>query len=120
MITEGAPGSKPDVLGEPFRLDSITEVPAPEGGEGIWHQYLIVQGTNTINGLRAGTRSEVILQVELMLERLNERFRKGKTPLGVGHGRKPPPQVGRNSRGELKPEVVQTLTSSKPTTADPA
>jgi hypothetical protein len=84
-----------DLLGEPFRLDSITEVPAPEGGEGIWHHYVIVQGTNTINGLRAGTHAEVSVEVELMVERLNERFRKGKTPLGGGYSRKPAPQVGR-------------------------
>ena len=41
-----------DFLGEPFRLHSIVEVPAPEGIEGVWQQYVIVQGINTINGLR--------------------------------------------------------------------
>ena len=48
-----------DFLGEPFRLHTIVEVPAPEGSEGVWQQYVIVQGINTINGLRPGTRSEV-------------------------------------------------------------
>ena len=89
------PDPSQDLLGQPFRLDSIAEVPAPEGGEGTWHRYVIVQGTNTINGLRAGTHAEVSVQVEMMVERLNERFRKGKTPLGGGYSRKPPPQVGR-------------------------
>jgi hypothetical protein len=86
-----------DLLGEPFRLDSISDVPAPEGGEGVWQQYVIVQGTNTIKGLRAGTRSEVSLQVEVMVERLNERFRKGKAPLADGPGRKPSYRAGRPS-----------------------
>ncbi len=67
-----------DFLGEPFRLRSIVEVPAPEGSEGVWQQYVIVQGNNTINGLRAGTRSEVSVQIGSMVEHLNERFRKGK------------------------------------------
>ena len=86
-----------DLLGEPFRLDSIRDVPAPEGGEGVWQQYVIVQGTNTIIGLRAGTRSEVSLQVEGMVERLNERFRKGKVPPAEGPGRKPSFRPGRPS-----------------------
>jgi hypothetical protein len=67
-----------DFLGEPFRLHSIVEVPAPEGSEGEWQQYVIIQGINTITGLRAGTRSEVSVQIEGMVEHLNERFRKGK------------------------------------------
>jgi hypothetical protein len=94
-----------DLLGEPFRLDSITEVPAPEGGEGVWQRYVIVQGTNTINGLRAGTHAEVSLEVEMMVERLNERFRKGKTPLGGGYGRKPSLQLGRPKTGSEPPST---------------
>jgi hypothetical protein len=88
-------GATRDLLGEPFRLDSISEVAAPEGAEGLWQQYVIVQGTNTIKGLRAGTRAEVNLQVESMVERLNERFRKSQTGLTSSTGRKPPPRVGR-------------------------
>jgi hypothetical protein len=84
-----------DLLGEPFRLDSISEVPAPEGGEGVWQRYVIVQGTNTINGLRAGTRAEVSAQVESLVERLNERFRKGKAGLVGTPDRKPSFRGGR-------------------------
>ena len=36
----------PDLLGVPFRIDSIVEAPAPEGSKGVWHRYVIVQGTN--------------------------------------------------------------------------
>jgi hypothetical protein len=79
-----------DFLGEPFRLHSIVEVPAPEGTEGVWQQYVIVQGINTINGLRSGTRSEVSVQIESMVEHLNERFRKGKARLVGSPGRKTP------------------------------
>jgi hypothetical protein len=84
-----------DLLGEPFRIDSITAAPPPEGGEGIWHRYVIVQGTNTICGLRAGTQAEVNLEVIMMVERLNDRFRKGKTPLGGDPARKTAVQPGR-------------------------
>ena len=68
----------PDLLGEPFRVDSVVEAPAPRGGEGVWHQYIIVQGTNRIEGLRAGTHAEVSLHVEGVVAHLNERFKKGK------------------------------------------
>lgn len=79
-----------DFLGEPFRLHSIVEVPAPEGSEGVWQQYVIVQGINTINGLRPGTRSEVSVQIESMVEHLNERFRKGKGTTARQPGTKTP------------------------------
>jgi hypothetical protein len=91
-----------ELLGEPFRLDSITEAPAPDGGEGIWQHYVIVQGTNTINGLRPGTRSEVSRQIEEMVERLNDRFRKGKAGSVGTSGRYPPP-VGPGKHGVQPP-----------------
>jgi hypothetical protein len=94
-----APEPAPDLLGEPFRLDSIREVPAPEGGEGVWQQYVIVQGTNTIRGLRPGTRSEVSVQVESMVARLNERFRKGKAQVVGSPDRKPSFRGGRPGGG---------------------
>jgi hypothetical protein len=102
------PGPMRDLLGEPFRLDSISEVPAPDGAEGLWQQYVIVQGTNTIKGLRAGTRAEVNVQVESMVERLNERFRKSQTGLTGSTGRKPPPRVGRQDAAPRTPAVVVT------------
>ena len=61
-----------DFLGEPFWLHSIVEVPAPEGSEGVWQQYVIVQGINTINGLRPGTRSEVSVQIERVRGSIHE------------------------------------------------
>lgn len=64
---------------QPFRIDEITRAPAPDGGDSVWHRYVISQGTNTIAGLRAGQRAEVLLQVEQMVERLNQR-RIGKKP----------------------------------------
>ena len=60
----------------PFRLASITETTPPDGSEGIWHRYVIAQGANTITGMRSGTRVEISLQLENMVERLNERFGK--------------------------------------------
>jgi hypothetical protein len=81
-----------DLLGEPFRVESIVEAPAPLGSEGVWHRYIIVQGTNRIDGLRAGTHSEVSLHVEGLVAQLNERFRKGKAGSADSYrGSKPTP-----------------------------
>jgi hypothetical protein len=61
------------VLELPFQVDSISQAPAPEGGSGVWHRYVISQGTNTITGLRAGTHAEVTVLVDEIVQRLNER-----------------------------------------------
>jgi hypothetical protein len=63
----------------PFQLHSIRQSAAPAGCDGIWHRYVITQGANTIEGVRAGTLAEVTPVVEAMLERLNSRFAK-QTP----------------------------------------
>jgi hypothetical protein len=63
----------------PFRVDLISEVPAPDGGSDIWQQYVISQGDNTITGLRPGARVEVASQLDEMVARLNQR-RMGKKP----------------------------------------
>jgi hypothetical protein len=68
-----------DVVDAPFRVDLISEVPAPDGSSEIWHQYVISQGANTITGLRPGARVEVVSQLEEMVTRLNLR-RMGKKP----------------------------------------
>jgi hypothetical protein len=61
------------VLEWPFKVDSISKTAAPTGAVGLWHSYIISQGTNTIAGLRAGTHSEVSMLLEAMIERLNDR-----------------------------------------------
>ena len=61
----------------PFKVDLISRTAAPTGTEGVWHSYVISQGTNTITGTRAGTHAEVTLLLQDMIERLNER-RAGK------------------------------------------
>ena len=61
----------------PFKLESITKAAAPGGAAGVWHSYVISQGSNTIEGMRAGTHAEVTTLVHDMVERLNER-REGK------------------------------------------
>lgn len=66
------------VLEQPYKVDSIAKASAPSGTEGIWHSYVISQGTNTITGARAGTQAEVTTLLHDMIERLNER-RAGKT-----------------------------------------
>ena len=107
IVAQEAAASDPieDLLGEPFRVDSITEVAAPQGGEGIWQRYVIVQGSNTINGLRAGTQSEVSLEVEIMVQRLNDRFRKGKLPPAGSYGRKAPPRVAHPNTAWVPPSA---------------
>jgi len=61
----------------PFRIDTIDQVPAPDGSDAIWQRYVITQGANTIVGLRAGARSDAVPHIEDMVARLNER-RMGK------------------------------------------
>ncbi|MGH8185589.1 MAG: hypothetical protein ACREUC_03435 [Steroidobacteraceae bacterium] len=61
----------------PFKLDSISKAPPPSGAAGVWHSYVISQGTNKIAGVRAGTHEEVTILLNDMVERLNER-REGK------------------------------------------
>jgi len=61
------------VLEWPFKVDSISRAAAPTGEVGLWHSYVISQGTNTIAGIRAGTHSEVTMLLEEMIERLNDR-----------------------------------------------
>lgn len=61
----------------PFKLESIAKAAAPGGAGGLWHRYVISQGKNTIEGVRAGTHAEVTTLLNDMVERLNER-REGK------------------------------------------
>ena len=57
----------------PFKVGSVSSADAPAGSEGIWHRYVISQGTNIITGIRAGTHTEVCLLLQEMIERLNDR-----------------------------------------------
>lgn len=61
----------------PFKLESIAKAAAPGGAAGVWHSYVISQGSNMIEGVRAGTHAEVTTLLNDMVERLNER-REGK------------------------------------------
>jgi hypothetical protein len=60
----------------PFLLDSIVPAAAPDGGDGMWHRYVIAQGSNVITGLRCGTRLELDAQLQEMVDKLNERAGK--------------------------------------------
>jgi len=97
-----APGPQQDLLAQPFRLDSITEVPAPEGAEGVWYQYVIVRGSNTINGMRPGQFSDVRVQIEDIVRRLNERFMKAQAGSPARSSRRPPPPRGASRTPDLK------------------
>ncbi len=63
-------------LETPFSVESVSPTSAPPGADGIWHTYIIVQGTNRIVGTRAGTLAEVTGLARDMTERLNERSGK--------------------------------------------
>ena len=64
----------------PFKVDSISRTAAPPGSEGVWHCYVISQGTNLITGVRAGTYAEVTTLLQEMIERLNDRRAGKKRP----------------------------------------
>jgi hypothetical protein len=97
-----APDPEQDLLGQPFRLDSISEVPAPDGAEGVWHRYVIVQGSNTINGMRPGELSDVRVQIDDIVRRLNERFLKAQTGSPSRSSRRPPPPRGSSRTPDFK------------------
>jgi hypothetical protein len=69
-------GSAGNAAETPFCLESIDEIPAPEGQDGVWQRYVITQGANTIVGMRAGVHSEVSAVLVQYVERLNSRFSK--------------------------------------------
>jgi len=62
----------------PFQLESVDEVSAPAGQQGVWQRYVITQGANRIVGMRAGAHGEVSLLLTQHVERLNLRFAKQK------------------------------------------
>jgi hypothetical protein len=68
----------------PFKVDSIARTAAPPGSEGVWHCYVISQGTNTITGVRAGTHAEITTQLQDMIERLNDRRAGKRRPRTAG------------------------------------
>ena len=59
-----------------YRLQSVEHTEAPEGNEGTWYRYVIVQGGNVITGLRPGTLAELNPILQEMVDRLNERAGK--------------------------------------------
>lgn len=61
------------ILEIPFRVESIVQATAPEGSEGVWHEYVLSQGSNCISGLRAGSRAEVSRSLDEMVDGLNDR-----------------------------------------------
>jgi len=56
-----------------YQLKSIDPVTTPEGGEGTWYRYVIVQGVSEITGMRPGDYKQVDMAVREMVDRLNER-----------------------------------------------
>ncbi len=62
------------VMGQPYEIVSVRRAETPPGAEGSdWHQYVITQGINTINGCRQGNLNAVTQAVEEMVAQLNER-----------------------------------------------
>lgn len=59
-----------------FRLESVEPTKSPDGSDGPWFRYVIVQGKNVITGLRSGTLTELDPVLKDMVARLNERAGK--------------------------------------------
>jgi len=58
-----------------YQIISIRHVKPPPGAEGSgWHQYVIAQGKNTIQGYRQGSLDAVTKAVEVNVAQLNERY----------------------------------------------
>jgi len=60
----------------PFVLDSVDETPAPDGRQGVWHRYVITQGSNRVTGVRCGSHHEVSAILMEHVDKLNLRFAK--------------------------------------------
>ena len=61
-----------------YEIKSVQKTDPPTGSEGsVWYQYVITQGTNTIQGYRQGNLKAVTEAVKEIVEKLNER-RMGK------------------------------------------
>ena len=68
----------PVKLGQGYKIVSVGPAEPPAGTEGAdWHQYVIAQGPNRIEGHRQGKLKAVTLAVEEIVAQLNER-RLGK------------------------------------------
>ena len=65
------------VIELPLRIETISAAAAPDGSSDVWQQYVISQGSNTITGMRPGSRADVETQLETMVAHLNLR-RMGK------------------------------------------
>jgi hypothetical protein len=65
-----------EALLTPFRLDTLQEVAAPDGCDGVWYRYVITQGKNIIVGMRCGAQSDVNRALDEIVARLNLRFAK--------------------------------------------
>jgi len=66
-----------------YRLIGIEPTPSPDGSSGEWFAYRIAQGTNLIRGYKSGSRFNVTIEVEQIVEVLNERrmVRRGRVNL---------------------------------------
>lgn len=59
---------------EKYRVESVVKADAPEGMDGDdWHQYTIVYGKTSIQGLKPGSLFSVTQHAEEFAENLNER-----------------------------------------------
>jgi hypothetical protein len=60
----------------PFVLDSVIATQGPDGRGGVWHSYVITQGSNQVTGVRFGSHGEVSAVLMQQVDRLNMRFAK--------------------------------------------
>jgi hypothetical protein len=59
-----------------YRLESIVLTDAPDGSDGTWYRYIIVQGGNVITGMRPGMLADLNPVLQDMVLRLNARAEK--------------------------------------------
>jgi hypothetical protein len=82
MVSAGQmPSADSADLSDPFEVESILAVAAPNGSTGThWYRYEISQGPNRIVGYRDGGIDKVTDAVRVMVTQLNERryHRRGR------------------------------------------
>jgi hypothetical protein len=80
------------MIEENYEIQSVRPTEPPSDMEGSdWHNYVIVQGTNTIQGYRQGSLKSVTKAVREIVFRLNERRtgKRGRVNLVMQPSKKP-------------------------------
>jgi hypothetical protein len=77
------------VMPRPFKVASVEKIDPPNGAQGSdWHRYVLDNSRSQVNGLRRGTRKDVMAYAAQCAEQLNVRGLTAQS-IWAPRGRKP-------------------------------